>query len=213
MSTVMWSSRPALCSSGIFTGTWIWIKWMNWHFLVWFMVRLSCEWRKPASFALFTSKLHERSAQESRRKETLLDRIFFIQLQLTLPPPLHPHKVTSALCLSRDISETKLSSLPSRGLEAIEKLKAKNTWALKALPSFRSFLHLQSAELTFPSHCCGLKLLKRWRGWVQQSTAFPTVVFFSLCTCPSHTTALRPAVCAGELTGDAQARTSEIKQC
>ncbi|XP_023268423.1 thyrotropin receptor-like [Seriola lalandi dorsalis] len=63
-----------------------------------------------------------------------------------------------------DISETKLSSLPSRGLEAIEKLQAKNTWALKALPPFRAFLHLQSAELTFPSHCCGLKLLNRWRG-------------------------------------------------
>ncbi|KAG7470478.1 thyrotropin receptor-like [Solea senegalensis] len=26
------------------------------------------------------------------------------------------------------------------------------------------FLHLQSAELTFPSHCCGLTMLKRWRG-------------------------------------------------
>ncbi|KAI3361861.1 hypothetical protein L3Q82_001983 [Scortum barcoo] len=63
-----------------------------------------------------------------------------------------------------DLSETKVSSLPSIGMEMIEKLQAKNTWALKALPPFRAFLHLQSAELTFPSHCCGLKMLKRWRG-------------------------------------------------
>lgn len=112
--------------------------------------------------------------------------------------------VTRTLSLSRDISETILSSLPSRGLEAIEKLKAKNTWTLKALPPFRAFLHLQSAELTFPSHCCGLKLLKRWRRWVQQSTAFPTVASFLciMCTRPSHTKALRPALCAGGLTKD-----------
>uniref|UniRef100_A0A665T5E5 Thyrotropin receptor n=1 Tax=Echeneis naucrates TaxID=173247 RepID=A0A665T5E5_ECHNA len=64
-----------------------------------------------------------------------------------------------------DISETRLSYLPSSALEAIEKLKAKNTWALKELPPLGAFLHLQSAELTFPSHCCGLTLLKRWRGF------------------------------------------------
>uniref|UniRef100_A0A8C4NY81 Thyrotropin receptor n=2 Tax=Dicentrarchus labrax TaxID=13489 RepID=A0A8C4NY81_DICLA len=63
-----------------------------------------------------------------------------------------------------DLSETKVSSLPSIGIETIEKLQAKNTWALKELPPFRAFLHLQSAELTFPSHCCGLKMMKRWRG-------------------------------------------------
>ncbi|XP_054469019.1 thyrotropin receptor-like [Anoplopoma fimbria] len=63
-----------------------------------------------------------------------------------------------------DLSETKVSSLPSMGMETIEKLQAKNTWTLKVLPPFRAFLHLQSAELTFPSHCCGLKMLKRWRG-------------------------------------------------
>ncbi|KAF3848722.1 hypothetical protein F7725_015219 [Dissostichus mawsoni] len=63
-----------------------------------------------------------------------------------------------------DLSETKVSSLPSIGMETIEKLQIKNTWALKVSPPFRAFLHLQSAELTFPSHCCGLKMLKRWRG-------------------------------------------------
>ncbi|XP_070706264.1 thyrotropin receptor-like [Pempheris klunzingeri] len=63
-----------------------------------------------------------------------------------------------------DLSETKVSSLPSIGMETIEKLQVKNTWALKELPPVRAFLHLQSAELTFPSHCCGLTMLKRWRG-------------------------------------------------
>ncbi|KAK5878498.1 hypothetical protein CesoFtcFv8_023898 [Champsocephalus esox] len=63
-----------------------------------------------------------------------------------------------------DLSETKVSSLPSIGMETIEKLQIKNTWALKVPPPFRAFLHLQSAELTFPSHCCGLKMVKRWRG-------------------------------------------------
>ncbi|XP_034752863.1 thyrotropin receptor-like [Etheostoma cragini] len=63
-----------------------------------------------------------------------------------------------------DLSETKVSSLPSMGMETIEKLQAKNTWALKVLPPLRAFRHLQSAELTFPSHCCGLKMLKRWTG-------------------------------------------------
>uniref|UniRef100_A0A3Q3NCJ5 Thyrotropin receptor n=1 Tax=Mastacembelus armatus TaxID=205130 RepID=A0A3Q3NCJ5_9TELE len=66
-----------------------------------------------------------------------------------------------------DLSETKVGSLPSIGMETIETLQAKNTWALKALPPFRAFLHLQSAELTFASHCCGLNMLKRWRGQLE----------------------------------------------
>uniref|UniRef100_A0A3Q0S049 Thyrotropin receptor n=1 Tax=Amphilophus citrinellus TaxID=61819 RepID=A0A3Q0S049_AMPCI len=68
------------------------------------------------------------------------------------------------VCHSRELSDTKVHSLPSIGMKNIEKLQAKNTWALKTLPPFRAFVHLQSAELTFPSHCCGLKMLKRWRG-------------------------------------------------
>ncbi|KAK6304788.1 hypothetical protein J4Q44_G00253740 [Coregonus suidteri] len=63
-----------------------------------------------------------------------------------------------------DVSESRVSSLPTIGLEAVQKLKAKNTWALKKLPPLRAFQHLQSAELTYPSHCCGLSKLKRRRG-------------------------------------------------
>ncbi|XP_055009777.1 thyrotropin receptor-like isoform X1 [Boleophthalmus pectinirostris] len=68
-----------------------------------------------------------------------------------------------------DISETKVQSLPSIGMEAIEKLQAKNTWTLKVLPPLRTFIHLQHAELTYPSHCCGLKMLKRWRGLAEMT--------------------------------------------
>ncbi|KAM9306558.1 thyrotropin receptor-like isoform 2-T2 [Pholidichthys leucotaenia] len=63
-----------------------------------------------------------------------------------------------------DLSETRVRSLPSIGMGSIEKFRAKNTEALKVLPPLRAFLHLQRAELTFPSHCCGLKMLKRWKG-------------------------------------------------
>ncbi|XP_010876907.2 thyrotropin receptor isoform X2 [Esox lucius] len=66
-----------------------------------------------------------------------------------------------------DISESRVSSLPTMGLEAVEKLRAKNTWSLKKLPPLRAFQHLQSAELTYPSHCCGLSKLKRKRGHVE----------------------------------------------
>ncbi|XP_041825542.1 thyrotropin receptor-like [Melanotaenia boesemani] len=63
-----------------------------------------------------------------------------------------------------DLSETQVHSLPSVGLESIERLRAERTWTLEALPPSTTFPHLQRAELTFPSHCCGLKTLKRWRG-------------------------------------------------
>ncbi|XP_045064975.1 thyrotropin receptor-like [Coregonus clupeaformis] len=66
-----------------------------------------------------------------------------------------------------DVSESRVSSLPTIGLEAVQKLKAKNTWALKKLPPLSAFQHLQSAELTYPSHCCGLSKLKRRRGHVE----------------------------------------------
>ncbi|XP_014328977.1 thyrotropin receptor-like [Xiphophorus maculatus] len=62
-----------------------------------------------------------------------------------------------------DLSETKVHSLPSMGMSSIEILQVRKTWALKALPPFGAFLHLQSAHMTFASHCCGLKMLKRWR--------------------------------------------------
>uniref|UniRef100_A0A8C7F8J2 Thyroid stimulating hormone receptor n=1 Tax=Oncorhynchus kisutch TaxID=8019 RepID=A0A8C7F8J2_ONCKI len=75
--------------------------------------------------------------------------------------------VNSAFQPTVDVSETRVNSLPTMGLEAVQKLKAKNTWALKKLPPLRAFQHLQSAELTYPSHCCGLSKVKRRRGHVE----------------------------------------------
>ncbi|XP_041666275.1 thyrotropin receptor-like [Cheilinus undulatus] len=63
-----------------------------------------------------------------------------------------------------DLSDTAVRSLPSAGMANVEKLRVKNTWNLRALPPLTAFAHLQSAELTFPSHCCGLTMLQRWRG-------------------------------------------------
>uniref|UniRef100_A0A667XN00 Thyroid stimulating hormone receptor n=1 Tax=Myripristis murdjan TaxID=586833 RepID=A0A667XN00_9TELE len=77
-----------------------------------------------------------------------------------------------------DLSETRVRSLPSIGMENIEKLRAKNTWTLKKLPPLRTFVHLQSADLTFPSHCCGLQKLKRWRG--PPSVEVPVMVGYDL---------------------------------
>ncbi|XP_061589503.1 thyrotropin receptor-like [Cololabis saira] len=66
-----------------------------------------------------------------------------------------------------DLSDTKVRSLPSIGLDTIEKLQVKRTWTLESLPPFSAFSHLRSAELTFASHCCGLAMLKRWRGHLE----------------------------------------------
>ncbi|KAF6715713.1 Thyrotropin receptor [Oryzias melastigma] len=67
-----------------------------------------------------------------------------------------------------DLSETRVSSLPPLGMEALEKLRAESVWALEVMPPFSAFPHLQRAELTFPSHCCGLQTLQRWRGRSQE---------------------------------------------
>lgn len=66
---------------------------------------------------------------------------------------------------SRDVSQTAIRSLPTAGLESLRELKARNTWALKKLPPIRTFKHLAIANLTYPSHCCGFKNLKKKKGW------------------------------------------------
>uniref|UniRef100_H2MGU7 Thyrotropin receptor n=1 Tax=Oryzias latipes TaxID=8090 RepID=H2MGU7_ORYLA len=53
-----------------------------------------------------------------------------------------------------DVSETRVTSLPPLGMNALEKLRAESVWALEVMPPFSAFPHLQRAELTFPSHCC-----------------------------------------------------------
>uniref|UniRef100_A0A3B3HM76 Thyroid stimulating hormone receptor n=1 Tax=Oryzias latipes TaxID=8090 RepID=A0A3B3HM76_ORYLA len=70
-------------------------------------------------------------------------------------------------CSCRDVSETRVTSLPPLGMNALEKLRAESVWALEVMPPFSAFPHLQRAELTFPSHCCGLQKLQRWSGLIR----------------------------------------------
>uniref|UniRef100_A0A8C6D8V1 Thyrotropin receptor n=1 Tax=Moschus moschiferus TaxID=68415 RepID=A0A8C6D8V1_MOSMO len=66
-----------------------------------------------------------------------------------------------------DISYTSVTALPSKGLEHLKELIARNTWALKKLPLSLSFLHLTRADLSYPSHCCAFKNQKKIRGILQ----------------------------------------------
>uniref|UniRef100_A0A8C8YQ70 Thyrotropin receptor n=1 Tax=Prolemur simus TaxID=1328070 RepID=A0A8C8YQ70_PROSS len=63
-----------------------------------------------------------------------------------------------------DVSYTSVTALPSKGLEHLKELIARNTWTLKKLPLSLSFLHLTRADLSYPSHCCAFKNQKKIRG-------------------------------------------------
>ncbi|XP_053100214.1 follicle-stimulating hormone receptor isoform X2 [Hemicordylus capensis] len=63
-----------------------------------------------------------------------------------------------------DISETKISQLPSIGLENINKLVARSTYNLKKLPALSKFRALIEADLTYPSHCCA------FANWTKQNS-------------------------------------------
>ncbi|XP_036405211.1 thyrotropin receptor [Megalops cyprinoides] len=64
-----------------------------------------------------------------------------------------------------DVSLTSVTSLPTRGLDSLRTLMARDTWTLKKLPPVKTFRHLTNADLTYPSHCCAFKNLKRKRGY------------------------------------------------
>ncbi|XP_061481641.1 follicle-stimulating hormone receptor isoform X2 [Rhineura floridana] len=63
-----------------------------------------------------------------------------------------------------DISETRISQLPSIGLENINKLIARSTYNLKKLPPLDKFRSLIEANLTYPSHCCA------FANWTKQNS-------------------------------------------
>uniref|UniRef100_A0A3B1K2T5 Thyrotropin receptor n=1 Tax=Astyanax mexicanus TaxID=7994 RepID=A0A3B1K2T5_ASTMX len=65
---------------------------------------------------------------------------------------------------SVDVSESGITSLPTRGLESLRELSARNVWALKKLPPVQNFRSLTIADLTYPSHCCAFKNLKKKKG-------------------------------------------------
>ncbi|KFO07172.1 Follicle-stimulating hormone receptor, partial [Balearica regulorum gibbericeps] len=60
-----------------------------------------------------------------------------------------------------DISRTRISFLPSHGLELIKKLRARSTYNLKKLPDLSKFRSLIEANFTYPSHCCAFANWKR----------------------------------------------------
>ncbi|KAM6964995.1 thyrotropin receptor [Aplochiton taeniatus] len=66
-----------------------------------------------------------------------------------------------------DVSRTGVTSLPTTGLESLRDLMARDAWALKKLPPIKTFKHLTRADLTYPSHCCGFKNLKKKRGYLE----------------------------------------------
>ncbi|XP_006116039.2 thyrotropin receptor [Pelodiscus sinensis] len=63
-----------------------------------------------------------------------------------------------------DVSRTSVAALPTKGLESLKELMAKNTWTLKKLPPVKTFLHLMRADLSYPSHCCAFKNWKKTKG-------------------------------------------------
>ncbi|XP_036398192.1 thyrotropin receptor-like [Megalops cyprinoides] len=66
-----------------------------------------------------------------------------------------------------DVSLSSVTSLPIIGLESLRELVLRNTWTLKKLPPIKTFQHLMNADLTYPSHCCGLKNLKKKKGYME----------------------------------------------
>uniref|UniRef100_A0AAY4D4M1 Thyrotropin receptor n=1 Tax=Denticeps clupeoides TaxID=299321 RepID=A0AAY4D4M1_9TELE len=69
--------------------------------------------------------------------------------------------------VSLDVSMTSVTSLPTIGLESLRELKAHDVWTLKKLPPTQTFQHLISVDLTYPSHCCGFKNMKKKRGYIE----------------------------------------------
>ncbi|KAJ8341241.1 hypothetical protein SKAU_G00335320 [Synaphobranchus kaupii] len=66
-----------------------------------------------------------------------------------------------------DVSHSHVTSLPTIGLESLQELRARNTWTLKKLPPVTTFQHLMNADVTYPSHCCGFKGLKKKKGYLE----------------------------------------------
>ncbi|XP_072533601.1 lutropin-choriogonadotropic hormone receptor [Salminus brasiliensis] len=55
-----------------------------------------------------------------------------------------------------DLSSTALETLPTRGLQTVQKLVAQSAFSLKRLPPLNGLENLREAQLTYPSHCCAL---------------------------------------------------------
>ena len=58
------------------------------------------------------------------------------------------------LILFRDLSQTRISHLPTTGLDMLEHLVLKRVRSLKVFPSVWDIPSVTVAELTYPQHCC-----------------------------------------------------------
>lgn len=58
---------------------------------------------------------------------------------------------------NRDLSETSLTSLPTKGLESLEVLEIRDTPTLRVFPSVYHFRFIRIAHLTYPHHCCAFQ--------------------------------------------------------
>ncbi|KAG0415607.1 hypothetical protein HPB47_007223, partial [Ixodes persulcatus] len=56
-----------------------------------------------------------------------------------------------------DLSETSVTSLPTRGLESLEVLEVRDTPTLREFPSVYHFRFIRAAHLTYPYHCCAFQ--------------------------------------------------------
>ncbi|XP_063780299.1 thyrotropin receptor-like [Pseudophryne corroboree] len=69
-----------------------------------------------------------------------------------------------------DISKTAVASLPTKGLENLKHLQARSTWYLKKLPPLNTFVHLEVAELSYPSHCCA------FTNWTKKKSDLESII-------------------------------------
>ncbi|XP_017951898.2 thyrotropin receptor [Xenopus tropicalis] len=69
-----------------------------------------------------------------------------------------------------DMSQTAITSLPTKGLENLKHLLAQSTWTLKKLPPIKTFAHLRKAELSYPSHCCA------FQNWTKKKSYLESVI-------------------------------------
>ncbi|XP_039990449.1 follicle-stimulating hormone receptor isoform X2 [Xiphias gladius] len=90
--------------------------------------------------------------------------------------------VGSSELVALDISHTALSSLPDSILSGLQKLIAESAFHLKELPPLHLFTKLYQANLTYPSHCCGLQNIhrnrSRWNALCSHPKASNDIHFF-----------------------------------
>uniref|UniRef100_A0A8C4MZ78 G-protein coupled receptors family 1 profile domain-containing protein n=1 Tax=Eptatretus burgeri TaxID=7764 RepID=A0A8C4MZ78_EPTBU len=58
---------------------------------------------------------------------------------------------------TRDVSETRVESIPLRGLEKVQQLRAQKAYWLKKLPPASALPSLTNASLTYSCHCCAFR--------------------------------------------------------